>query len=334
MPHACASRKRTGPALRLRRARGGRRRRVSAPSGGAVQRDGERAEQRAAGGTRAALRALGRRRLRQVAPRGGDLAQRLGDLVRRRRGRLDPPALDLVVPVAEAELEAPVVLLAVLEHPRLERHAEVLAHGPQRRLGIGGEVLVADRHAVVLLARGLERLAVAADQVDVLLRVGVLALVVLARAHDRGRVAQQEDQLRVGPGGLDPVGDEDVVGRLGDEPRLAGAGELALQDAVPQQVLEPLLVEPHLLHRALDPLGVEADGEVAQVDLVRAVDLRVAVEQHAQQRRARAQRAHHEAGLLEQAVAGADLHRARPRRRRRGAARSGAARSPCGAARR
>ena len=110
---------------------------------------------------------------------------------------------------------------------------------------------------------------------------------------------------------------------------LPRAGQLALQHAVPQQVLEPLLVEPHLLHRALDPLVSRSTAEVAQVDLVRAVDLRVAVEQHAQQRRARAQRAHDEAGLLEQAVAGADLRRARPRRRRPSAPTwCGAARSP------
>ena len=227
------------------------------------------------------------------------------------------------------------VLLAVLEHPRLERDPEVLAHGPQRRLGVGGQLLVADRHAVVLLARRLERLAVAADQVDVLLVVGVLALVVLAGAHDRGGVAQQEDRASRPASGLDPVGDEDVVGRLGHQPRLAAAGQLAVQHAVPQQVLEPLLVEPHLLHRALDPLRLEVDPEVAEVDLVGAVDLRVAVEQHAQQRRARAQRAHDEAGLLEQAVAGAELLRARARRRGlRRRRRCGAARSPCGAARR
>ena len=55
-----------------------------------------------------------------------------------------------------------------------------------------------------------------------------------------------------------------------------------------------LVVEPELLHRALRPLLVEVHGDVAQVQLVRRADLRVAVEQHAQQRRARAQRADHE----------------------------------------
>src|SRR4051794_24794523 len=71
-------------------------------------------------------------RLAGVSPRGRDPQQRLGDRFRRRLRSLDAPALDLLVPVAEARLEAPVVLLAVLEHPRLEGHAEVLADAAQR----------------------------------------------------------------------------------------------------------------------------------------------------------------------------------------------------------
>src|SRR4051794_22683777 len=98
----------------------------------------------------------GRRgRLAHVAPRRRDRHQRLGDLLRRRLRGLDAPALDLVVPVPEPGLKAPVVALAVLEHPWLEGQAEVLAHPAQRRLGFRREVLVADRHAFVALPRRL-----------------------------------------------------------------------------------------------------------------------------------------------------------------------------------
>ena len=115
--------------------------------------------------------------------------------------------------------------------------------------------------------------------------------------------------------------------------RLAAARQLAMQDPVPQQVLEPRLVEPHLLHRALGPLRAELHPHVAQVDLVRAVDLRVAVEHHPQQRRARAQRAHDEPGRADQPVAAADLPRARASGRAAGRARRSSSPVACASAR-
>ena len=87
----------------------------------------------------------------------------------------------------------------------------------------------------------------------------------------------------------------------------------------------PSASEPELAHGALGPLRVELHGHVAQVQLVRRVELRVAVEQHAQERRARAQRAEDERRPLQQPVAAAQLAH--------GAARCGAAR-PCAARRR
>ena len=125
------------------------------------------------------LRPLGSPTSRHISRSAGrDLVER-----RRRLGRLDRAGLDLLVPVAEAELVAAVVELAVLEHRRLPGDAEEVADPRELALGVGGQVLVADGVAVVGLARGLERLAVALDRSSRV--VGVLALVRLARARDR-----------------------------------------------------------------------------------------------------------------------------------------------------
>ena len=99
---------------------------------------------------------------------------------------------------------------------------------------------------------------------------------------------------------------------------LPAAAELAVQQPVPEQEAQLLLVEPDLAQRLDRVVGLDLDGEVAQVQLLRRVDLRVAVEQHAQQRRARADAAHHERRRDQQPVA--RLARRVRRRRARGRA--------------
>ena len=151
-------------------------------------------------------------------------------------------------------------------------------------------------------ARGLDRVAVAQHHARVALG-RVLRPRLLARAGDRARVAQQVDEARVGPAGGDQVGDEDVVRRLVDEDRLARGGQLAVQQPVPEQEAQLLLLQPDLAERLGRVVRLDLDRHVAQVQLLRRVDARVAVEQHAQQGRARAHAAHHEHGRLQQPVA-------------------------------
>jgi len=167
------------------------------------------------------------------------------------------------------------------------------------------------------LPRRLERLAVAQDRRHGLLELGPRAQV-LPGPGDRPGVAQEEDEPRVGPALADAVGDEDVVRGLVDELALAAGGQLAVQHPVPEQVLEAALVQADLLHRGPRPLRGDGDAEVAEVQLLRGVDLGVAVEQHAQQRRARAQGAQDEGRRGDEPLA---LGRPRPAARRRRRAR-------------
>ena len=137
------------------------------------------------------------------------------------------------------------VELAVLEHPRLVRDAEEradrrAARARGRRSGPRSGRCGRRRSGAPPRAprRSLT------DQLGVLVvLVGLLALVCLPRARDRAGVAEQVDEARVGPRLAQAVDDEDVVGRLVGDDRLAAGGELAVQDAVPQQVLGGARVE-------------------------------------------------------------------------------------------
>ena len=102
----------------------------------------------------------------------------------------------------------------------------------------------------------------------------------------------------------DQVGDEDVVRRLVHQHRLARGDQLALEQPVPEQEAHLPVVEPDLAEGLGRVVRADLHAQVAQVELLRRVDLRVAVEQHAQQRRAGADAAHHERRRDEQAVAG------------------------------
>ena len=84
---------------------------------------------------------------------------------------------------------------------------------------------------------------------------------------------------------------------------LPRGGQLALQQPVPEQEAHLAVVEPDLAERLGGVVRADLHAEVAQVELLRRVDLRVAVEQHAQQRRAGADAAHHEGRPGQQAVA-------------------------------
>src|SRR5690606_30554927 len=122
-------------------------------------------------------------------------------------GGLDPSRLDVGAPVTQVRQETSVVVLAVVEHLPLPRHTQVVADLPGDPLGLGRQLLVPERQPAEGLARLLQRLEVL-DRVRLQrLAARGVALTVLQRGDHALRVAQQDEELRLRPGVLEPLPD-------------------------------------------------------------------------------------------------------------------------------
>src|SRR5690606_530665 len=147
---------------------------------------------------------------------------------------------------------------------------------------IGGEILIAHGESGDRGSGGLDALDEPGD-----VRGRALDSPVVVPAHvrrdDGGRVPHEVDEPGVRPTVAQPLPIERVRRGLVDQDLLARRGELALEDAVPEKVFQLLGVQTEEVDRLLRERALDTYAEVAQVKLVRCADLRVAVEDHAQQ---------------------------------------------------
>src|SRR5712691_9030725 len=185
------------------------------------------------------------RRRFQIAPGRAKVAQRFGDLPgpRQRPGGLDLAGPDPFPPVPEAGDVSAVIVLPVVQHPRLPIQIEKLTYPPGYRPWIGSEILVTDGHPGKSLSRRFHGLHVTGHVEGGLLeRPGRTDFMPGNRGS--ARVAEQENEPRIRPAGGDALPDECIARRLVDNVTFPTALQLCMEHTIPEQIFELAHAQP------------------------------------------------------------------------------------------